>query len=223
MIHSVDVIAVIGDIHQEDVLLEHVLDFLQSFSPDVIVAVGDIADGPGDGAHCCELLAAREVEVVRGNHDRWLLKEAETWSKEDRDRSALLSFIEGLPPTRQYQTGHGQLLLCHGLGPDDMNRLLPDDYGYALESNDELQELLSSKTFRFVVNGHTHQRMVRDFGGVTVINAGTLLRGHAPCFALLNFKSRTVVFYDIDPETHQIKLASTHPLTTSISQQNSDT
>ena len=209
---SVSLVAAIGDIHQEDVLLQHVLEFLAPIAPDIIVAVGDIVDGPGDGARCCELLADREVEVVRGNHDRWLLKEAATWSEDARNASVVIKFLEALPTSREYQTELGQILLCHGLGPHDMNRLLPDDYGYALESNDELQKLLRSKEYRFVVNGHTHHRMVRDFGGVTVINTGTLLRAHDSCFAILDFGASSVTFYDIDASTCQISKATTHSL-----------
>lgn len=210
---SVSLVAAIGDIHEEDVLLQHVLEFLVPIAPDVIVAVGDIVDGPGDGgARCCELLADRGVEVVRGNHDRWLLEEAATWSEDARNASIVVDFLEALPAIREYQTELGKILLCHGLGPHDMNRLLPDDYGYALESNDELQKLLRSKEYRYVVNGHTHHRMVRDFGGVTVINTGTLRRDHDSCFAILDFGARIVTFYDIDVSTYFISKGSTHSL-----------
>jgi len=66
------------------------------------------------------------------------------------------------------------LLLCHGLGGDDMNGVYPGDFGYGLEVNDVLQGLIREGRYRFVVNGHTHLRMVRSFGGLTIINAGSL-------------------------------------------------
>ncbi len=209
---SLRFVAAIGDIHQEHILLESVLDFIASIGPDAIVAVGDIVDGPGDGARCCELLAEAQVDLVRGNHDRWFLEEAAKRPQAERDACGIESFLSKQPVTRQYKTGRGQLLLCHGLAENDMNRLIPDDYGYALATNDELQGLLSSQEFRFVINGHTHQRMVRDFDGVTVINVGTLLRGHSPCFAIVDFEAGTVTFYDIDVDTQRIAEASTHAL-----------
>jgi hypothetical protein len=41
--------------------------------------------------------------------------------------------------------------------------------------------------------------MVRDFGGVTVINAGTLLGDEDPCFVLADFSEPSVTFYSIGP------------------------
>jgi predicted phosphodiesterase len=192
-------IGAIGDIHAEDETLERVLDHLAGLRLARILAVGDIVDGPGDSARCCRLLAAAGVDVVRGNHDRWAL--------EDQLRNlpgALAAldpeqrrFLEALPATRDYQTVAGPLLLCHGLGADDMCRLTDDDFGYALESNDPLQELLATEQYRFVVNGHTHRRMVRHFGGLAVINAGTLFRENDPCFAVIDIAAGRVEFFDV--------------------------
>lgn len=65
-------IAAIGDIHAEDARLERALAHMAAVEVDAILAVGDIVDGPGDVNRCCEMLQARGVHVVRGNHDRWL-------------------------------------------------------------------------------------------------------------------------------------------------------
>lgn len=78
-----------------------------------------------------------------------------------------------------------------------MNRLTPDDFGYALECNEALQQLIADRRYRCVINGHTHRRMVRAFDSVTIINVGTLFRDHDPCVAIVNFESRFVDFFDI--------------------------
>lgn len=205
-------IAAIGDIHAEDRTLERVLDHLTGLSLDRILAVGDIVDGPGDSARCCRLLAAARVEAVRGNHDRWALKDQlrnlpGALAALDPDQRR---FLEALPATRDYQTALGPLLLCHGLGADDMCRLTDDDFGYALETNDPLQELLATEQYRFVVNGHTHRRMVRRFGPLTIINAGTLFREDDPCFAVIDFAAGLVEFFDVTPD--RIASAAVHPL-----------
>lgn len=192
-------IAAIGDIHAEDETLERVLDHLADLSLDRILAVGDIVDGPGDSARCCRLLAEAGADVVRGNHDRWALKgQLRTLpgalAALDPEQRA---FLAALPATREYQTIAGPLLLCHGLGGDDMCRLTEDDFGYALETNDPLQALLAADRFRFVVNGHTHRRMVRRFGRLTIINAGTLFHLADPCFAVVDFRRRQVEFFDL--------------------------
>lgn len=205
-------IGAIGDIHAEDHTLERVLDHLAGLTLDRILAVGDIVDGPGDSARCCRLLAAADVDAVRGNHDRWALKD------QLRTLPGALAaldpeqrrYLDSLPATRTYDTTAGPLLLCHGLGADDMCRLTDDDFGYALETNDPLQELLAAEQFRFVVNGHTHRRMVRHFRQLTVINVGTLFRENDPCFAVIDFSLGRVEFFDLSDG--RIAPAAVHPL-----------
>ena len=48
-----------------------------------------------------------------------------------------------------------------------------------------------------VINGHSHYRMVRQHGSLTIINAGTLRRDHNPCFAAIDFDQKLVRFWDI--------------------------
>lgn len=206
-------IGAIGDIHAEHLALEQALAFLRGEAVEAILAVGDIVDGPGDAGRCCQLLAEFGVEAVRGNHDRWALKDE---LRNLPDATAALdpvhrTFLEALPVTRDYATSAGPLLLCHGLAADDMNRVTPDDFGYALQSNDTLQDLLHSEEYRFVVNGHTHRRMVRQLGGLTIINVGTLFREHAPCFAIIDFEVGQADFFDA-PNSGVITRADRHEL-----------
>ncbi|EXJ16496.1 metallophosphoesterase family protein [Imhoffiella purpurea] len=173
-------LGLIGDIHGDDALLEQALRLLSERGVERIAATGDIVDGPGSIDRCCELLAAHRVLAVRGNHDRWLLEGVLRDLPHATLASALTptakDFIAGLPPTLELDTPRGRLLLCHGLGPHDTKKVNPDDSGYALESNFELQELLcSSRGYRWILNGHSHRRMVRHFPeGTTIVNAGTL-------------------------------------------------
>jgi predicted phosphodiesterase len=108
-----------------------------------------------------------------------------------------LSFIAALPTTMSLRTMGGPLLLCHGLGPDDMASLRPDDHGYALENNEPLQALLRRREYRFVVSGHSHRRMLRELEGTVFINAGTLLRDHAPCCMLLDAEAGELRVFDL--------------------------
>ena len=102
-----------------------------------------------------------------------------------------------MPATRTYDTPLGSLLLGHGLGDNDMIRLQPDDYGYALECNSPLQALIAAGQHRIVVGGHTHHAMVRAFGALVVINAGTLSRTHDPCCAVLDLDRAEVELLDV--------------------------
>ena len=97
------------------------------------------------------------------------------------------------------RAGTATVLLCHGLGPDDMNRFRVDDYGYALEVNDELQRLLvSSARPDLVVKGHTHRAGVAVVDGLTIVDAGTLRRDHDPCVSLLDLEQKTLTRWDLD-------------------------
>jgi predicted phosphodiesterase len=206
-------VAAIGDIHTEDATLARVLAFLADQRPDsidaidavdsidAIVAVGDIVDGPGDPDRCCELLIRHGVSCVRGNHDRWF-REDRFHDLPDKTRRDQLSprhrrFIDELPATRSFDTPGGKLLVCHGVGADDMNFLRPDDHGYALDSNVELQALIANGEYRYMLGGHTHRHMVRRFGELVVINAGTLHRDFPQCVAVLDFGCDSFVFHDI--------------------------
>jgi predicted phosphodiesterase len=194
-------IGVIGDVHCEDVTLAVALDALAEAGVGEVLAVGDFADGTGDLNRCCGLLAGTNAIAVRGNHDRWLFEgklrdEPGATSLASLEPSTL-AFLRALPATRELESVAGRVLLCHGLGADDMAKLKPDDSGYALENNDALGALLRDGRFAFVVNGHTHRRMVRRVGALTVINAGTLHRDDGPGFCIVDFEAERAEFFDV--------------------------
>ena len=92
-----------------------------------------------------------------------------------------------------------------------MGRVTPDDYGYAIEQNFELQDLIHSNRYRFVFNGHTHHRMVRSFGKMTMVNAGSLKSGQYAGFLIADFAGGFIQFYDI--KKNQVVVESQcHPL-----------
>jgi putative phosphoesterase len=171
---------ILGDIHAEDEMLAAALEFLSRESLDAILAVGDIVDGAGSADACCGLLVRHGVVVVRGNHDRWFLEGKLRDLPDSTPPSGVVAstraFLTSLPPTRLVETARGTLLLCHGTGEDDMHAVRPDDFGCAIETNEALQELLSEGRISMLVCGHSHRRMVRRIGSLTIINAGTLRR-----------------------------------------------
>lgn len=191
----------IGDIHCEDSVLELVLQHLSTVGADTVLAVGDIVDGVGDVNRACFLLAEQGVLTVVGNHDRWLLEGSMRELPGATAASALRResrvWLEQLPKTRSFQTSRGSLLLCHGLGEDDLATIRPEDEGYALESNLALQALVRSKKYRLVVCGHSHQPMVRSIGPLIVINAGTLDRNDRQVCSVIDFENGSVEFFDV--------------------------
>lgn len=192
----------LGDIHAEDRALETALEFLRAEGVDAVLAVGDVCDGRGDLDRCCSLLASHEVHVVRGNHDRWLLNDqlrtladaTPTGSLSDAARA----YLAALPATRRFVTPAGELLLCHGLGTNDMERVDAHTPESVLLANPTFEDLVNDPALRFVVDGHTHRRMVRTVRALTLINAGTLFREHDPCFLLADFAAREVRCFAFD-------------------------
>ena len=175
--------------HAEDEKLATALAHLRSV--DVVLCVGDLVDGAGDLDRCVELLEAHRVVTVRGNHDRWVLGD-EMRHLAEADAAAELAprtrvYLAALPATRRIDTVAGPLLLCHGLGTDDME---------FVNDGDDLQRALGTSQrgigadLSLIVNGHTHTRWAERVGRLGIVNAGTLRRGDA-C---------RVQFHDLDDD-----------------------
>jgi putative phosphoesterase len=194
-------IGVIGDIHAEPERLSQSLIFLQQLDLDILLCTGDIVDGRGDVDECISLLQQYDVKTVLGNHDAWFLKNTMRNLVDATPVNAVtgstMDYIQSLPVELEFDTSAGRILLCHGLGKHLMAKVGEDDYGYALDNNFELQDLILASRYRFVINGHTHHRMVRDFSRLTVINAGSLLYSDAS-FQTINFNTGSITVYSPD-------------------------
>ena len=164
---------------------------------DAVLCVGDLVDGPGDADETLGILESRQVQCVAGNHERWFLEGV----KRDLEHATQAmsadseAFIRGLERIRRYETPAGPAILCHGVGDDDEAWLRPDTRGYALQDIPTLRELMLDESVEFIIGGHTHQRMVRVFPGVTVINAGTIHRKDEQTFTIIDFDGMTVGVY----------------------------
>jgi predicted phosphodiesterase len=195
-------VGVIGDVHCEDETLRRVLDALDGMNVDAVLCVGDLVDGPGDADATLELLQSREVQCVAGNHERWFL-EGERRDVVDATPAiskASEAFLRKLGRTRYYETPAGRALLCHGVGTDDEAWLRSDTRGYALQDIPTLRELMLDEDTPYMIGGHTHQRMVRVFPGLTVVNVGTIHRKDEQTFTVIDFQQMKVTIYSASPE-----------------------
>jgi predicted phosphodiesterase len=191
----------IGDIHCEVVRLKRVFEHFRNLGVETVLAVGDIADGPGDLTEACAILQTEGALVVAGNHDRWLLA-AEMRDLPDATRVDAVTpearrYLTALPKTRLLESPRGNVMLCHGLGEDDMGSVRPDDDCEALLANAPFVKLLNSRRARFVVNGHSHRPMLRTIDGLTILNAGTLHPKHRPICSIADFEQGEVQVYDL--------------------------
>ena len=196
----------IGDIHTETEMLDRALALGREKRVDKILSVGDIVDGPNDPLPCIARLQAAGADVVRGNHERWVVEghPLEPFDYPDE----VLDWLRELPATREYETPTGRLLLCHGIGERDMVRFTPGMEGYALECLDALWALARGGRYRWMIGGHTHEPMIRTVAGLTVINAGTLVLLQNPCCVIGDFRAGTVEHYGLLPD---VRLLTTWP------------
>jgi putative phosphoesterase len=207
-------LGLIGDVHAEDEALKLVLEELERRQVDAILCVGDIADGGGDVNRTCALLEDHHVITVAGNHDRWLLSDelrdapGATAARSLNARSR--AFLDSLPSTLRLTTVRGPLLLCHGVGDDDMASVKPDHLRHDLERNEALKRVLAGPPLDVMVNGHTHRAMVRRVRHLTIVNAGTLHRNDERRAGIIDFGTLTVTFFEVLPtglvEVDQIPL-----------------
>jgi predicted phosphodiesterase len=192
---------IIGDIHCEVVRLKRVLEHFRGAGVQALLAVGDIADGPGDLTEACSLLQAAGALVVAGNHDRWLLagemRDVPDATRPDTVTAEARQYLSALPKTRLLESARGSVMLCHGLGEDDMASVRPDDDCDALRANTAFVKLLASRRARFVINGHSHRPMLRRIDGLTILNAGTLHPKHRPVCSIADFDAGEVQVFDI--------------------------
>ena len=161
----------------------------------------------GDGSMKDKLLKAAKGAIsgegvplmkVSGQAEVFLAEQAADIFLIDLDGADALS-INGAN-VLAFESTLGSVLLCHGLGSDDMARVGIDDYGYALEANDALQGLRAS-SHELVLCGHTHHAHLHTFAELRLLNAGTLVRDQHPCFVLLDFDAPNAGIYDLGATT----------------------
>ena len=176
-------IALISDIHGNNVALDAVLANLQPEPLDLLVCLGDVAaTGPQPRA-VLEQLRALACPVVMGNTDAWLLN-PEPWPAEDENRRMVLevelwgarqlteedrTFIRTFRPTVAVALEGGKSLLCYHGSPQNFNDVIR-----ATTLEEDLEGYLSGTDAEVVAGGHTHEPMVRTFAGKWVVNPGSV-------------------------------------------------
>jgi len=207
-------LGVIGDLHAEDRRLARVLDWLSGAGVDAIVCTGDVADGAGCIDNSCRLLQQAGVVVVAGNHDRWLLGNRVRHVPDAHNLAALgegsVAYLQALPRTAEIETLNGRLLLCHGVGDNDLGKVWPGTPRSRIERSADFDALLASRRYRYLINGHLHYRVLVDFPELLLMNAGTL-KGQYAGFAVMDFAGNSVSAYGLAEQGAPCKL-SEHPL-----------
>lgn len=195
-------VGVVGDVHGEAENLALALAYLADVPAlDALLCTGDLPGkrGFGDTDRSCRLLADASVRTVRGNHDRYYTENAGVRAMlemPDAIGPEARTFLYDLPPMRRFDTVRGPLLLCHGLGDDDLTGIEPEtDDAMAAR----LLESYGLDEFAVIVAGHTHRPMARTVGATILVNPGSLVWRDGPGFLVLDLAAGTAEAFDIDP------------------------
>ncbi len=156
-------VGIISDVHANWPALEAALAVFDREGVDRIFCLGDIIGYYTEPAECIEEMMDREIDCIRGNHERYLLgQELDGINKTARQaieytRTQLdehhLAFIEGLSNTMRVRD---YFLLVHGSPRHRDEYMLYAEQVY--QNFDKLERDYSE--FRLCFYGHTHLPMV---------------------------------------------------------------
>lgn len=174
-------VAVIADIHGNDLALEAVLADIDAQGIDDVVNLGDHLSGPLNAARTADLLIARNFPSIRGNHDRWLVTRAPAemgrWDRAAHDelQPRHLDWLRTLPPTLVYRD---ELFLCHGTPHDDLvywlEDLTPEGIVH-MSARERIETFATGIDYPVILCGHTHiPRTVRLADGRLIVNPGSV-------------------------------------------------
>jgi putative phosphoesterase len=195
-------VALLSDMHGNAVAFRAALADLEEHSPDLIVALGDVAQGGPQPRECIELLRDLGCPCVFGNSDEFLLtldlgaEQAEDverlmdtaqWSRGQVGEDGL-EFLRSFEPTVQA----GRVLCCHATPTSNEDVVLP-------ETPPEQVGALEADA---VAAGHVHQQWLRRFERTLWFCVGAVGVGRWCEYALVDDESLAIEFrripFDVD-------------------------
>jgi len=194
-------VALLSDMHGNAVAFRAALaDLEERGKPDLIVALGDVAQGGPQPSECLELLQELGCPCVYGNSDEFLvtldlgaeeapdverLMTTAEWSREQLGHDGL-DFLRSFEPTVEV----GRVLCCHATPTSNEDVVLPDNEGISPVDADA------------VAAGHVHQQWLRRFDRTLWFCVGAIGVGRWCEYALVDDETLAVEFrripFDLD-------------------------
>jgi putative phosphoesterase len=173
-------IALTSDVHGNDVALAAVVAELERLDPDVVVSLGDVAQGGAEPAAVLDRVRSLGARTVMGNSDAFLLEvptdspepvterqlEVRDWSLAQL-RDEHVSFIRAFEPTIEVVVDGHRLLCFHG-SPASYDDVLLPEWPQATLAPFEGHEA------DLLVGGHTHTQWTRRIGNAVFVNPGSV-------------------------------------------------
>jgi len=194
-------VALLSDMHGNAVAFRAALaDLEERGKPDLIVALGDVAQGGPQPSECLELLQELGCPCVYGNSDEFLvtldlgaeeapdverLMTTAEWSREQLGHDGL-EFLRSFEPTVEV----GRVLCCHATPTSNEDVVLPDTEGISPVDADA------------VAAGHVHQQWLRRFDRTLWFCVGAIGVGRWCEYALVDDETLAVeicrIPFDLD-------------------------
>jgi putative phosphoesterase len=175
-------IALISDLHANEVALDEVLKDIAQVGVDQIICLGDTATlGPRPHA-ILERLQSLACPCIMGNHDAFMLDaglihtyteapvvvEAVDWCRAQLSPDEL-DFIRTFQPyVAMSLDKHCTVLLYHGSPRSHMEEIL------ATTPADALERIFEGHNSTVMAGGHTHIQMLRQHHGTLIVNPGSV-------------------------------------------------
>ena len=205
-------IALISDIHGNDIALETVLADISREQIDQLICLGDVASLGPRPREVIARLKTLSCSCIMGNHDFHLLNPAvidklPSWEAELTEwcigqlLPPDLDYLESFQPLLEISLDDQATLLCfHGSPRSNNEGILPT------AQPAELDEMLAGHTATVMAQGHTHHQMLRQYRGLVLVNAGSVGRpfempwppNSGPCllpwaeYAIINWVDRAL-------------------------------
>ena len=184
-------IGVISDIHGDYQALETALDRLENYHQvDHILCAGDLVGRGPEQNQVVELIRARAIPSVRGNHDEWF------YGISDENGS----YLKNLPIDLRLTYGSFDIFMCHGKPGSNMWGLYRDHISDTL-----LNMMLESLQVDILITGHTHMPMYIRVNRGCVINPGSVYtfksaRATSHTYGVLSLPDLSFELYDLTTE-----------------------
>lgn len=174
-------IALISDIHGNDVAFAAALRDLERVGVDRIVCLGDALQGGAQPAQACTRLRELRCDVVLGNADALLLEvpadspepvteqllAVREWTRSELGNEGL-ELIRSFRPTVEVAEEDVRILCFHGSPRSYDDVLIPE------WENASLEPFLGHHGFDLLAGGHTHKQWSRVLDGPLFVNPGSV-------------------------------------------------
>lgn len=178
-------IALISDIHGNQVAFEAVLADLEAQQPDQIICLGDVIASGASPRAVLDMLRGLGLPTVMGNTDLRLLNENGPTEAATDDRLRRIhdifrwgaaqltpddrAYLRTFQPTIRVPLGDGAAMLCfHGSPRSNIENIT------ASTPDEELDAMFEGHQALVYVGGHTHIQLYRPYRDGIILNAGSV-------------------------------------------------